>query len=552
MQNEEIVAALDALIRRLEEVEQAQLALQAKLAAAETEREKAAAEREEAAAEREHYRALYLEMLERCRKLEKGLSGPKSERLSEDQAQLTFDVLAMLLTERELADIDALAEAGAQEVKGHTRKKPTGRKPLPENLPRVEIKIIPDEVEREGLDAFECIGEDVTEVLERRPASVVVVRIIKRKFVRKNRDEKKGVLMGETPELPIPRGLAGPGMLSDTIVKRWDDHAPLNRLERIYARDGIELARSTICQWHKQLVMLFAPLVAAMRLDAFNAPYVCVDATGVLVLQKEKCRRSHFWVLVVPGRHVLFEYTREHTNDAVDTVLAGYQGYIVADAHVVYDHLYVDENVTEVNCWAHARRYFFNAMGSDPERARRALAMINALFKIERSIADKPPRKKERLRKKHSAPIVERFFSWCDAEWPQLLEDTPIYDGVRYSRNQRAGLTRFLGDGRLPVDNNISERELRRQAVGRKNWLFLGSDDGGHTNAIFTSLIASCRMTGVEPWAYLRDLMCLMPRWPKHDVLELAPINWAETAKRDDVQAKLAADPYRAATLDLS
>ena len=526
---------LDALIRRLEEVEQGQVVLQAKLATAATERER--------------YRELYLEMLERCRKLEKGLMGPKSERLSEDEYQLTLGILEMLLSERDLAAIDDLAKADEQEVAAHKRKKPTGCKPIPDHFPRVDIEILPEEVQREGLDAFERIGEDVSEVLERRPASVVVARIIKPKFVRKDRRERTGVVMGETPELPIPRGLAGPGMLADTLVRRWDDHLPLNRMERIYARDGLELARSTICQWHMQLASLVAPLVAAMRLDALNAPYVCVDATGVLVLQKEKCRRGHFWVLVVPGRHVLFEYTREHTGAAVDTVLAGYEGYVVADAHAVYDHLYVDEKITEVNCWAHARRYFFKAMSSDPERARAALGLINALFKIERSIADKPRLQKERLRTKHSAPVVERFFSWCDAEWPHLLEDTPIYDGVRYARNQREGLHRFLRDGRLPLDNNISERELRRQAVGRKNWIFLGSDDGGHVNAIFTSLLASCRMVAVEPWAYLRDLLCLLPRWPKHQILDLAPIHWAATSKRDDVQARLDADPYRALTL---
>lgn len=301
-------------------------------------------------------------------------------------------------------------------------------------------------------------------LVARSDKSVSSTPIIKPKFIRNDRDEKKGVLMGETPELPIPRGMAGPGMLADTLVKRWDDHAPLNRLERIYARDGIELAGSTVCQWHSQLVSLFAPLVAAMRLDALEAPYVCVDATGVLVLKKEKCRRGHSWVLAVPRRHVVFEYTREHNGAAVDTVLAGYQGYLVVDAHAVYDHLYADETVTEVSCWVHARRYFFQAMSLDPERAREALALINALLRVERSIADKPRREKERLRTEHSAPVVERFFSWCDAKWPELLEDSPMYEGVRYARNQRKGLRRFLDDGRLPLDNNISERELRRQA----------------------------------------------------------------------------------------
>ena len=175
-----------------------------------------------------------------------------------------------------------------------------------------------------------------------------------------------------------------------------------------------------------------------------------------------------------------------------------------------------------MNCWAHARRYFFKALTSDPDRAKVAFDLIGMLFKIERSIATAPRKKRERIRRMHSAPVVERFFSWCDEEWPQLFEDTPIYDGVRYARNQRTGLKRFLDDGRLPLHNNVSERELRRQAVGRKNWIFVGSDDGARANAVFTSLLASCRMLKIEPWAYLRDLLCLLPDWPAHRVLELA------------------------------
>ena len=286
-----------------------------------------------------------------------------------------------------------------------------------------------------------------------------------------------------------------------------------------------------------------------MRQDALQQSYLCTDATGVLVQSKHKCRRGQFWVLVAPQRHVLFEYTRDHSGNAVDTVLAGYEGYLVADAHVVYDHLFEDGRVTEVNCWAHCRRYFCKSLESDPERAKEALGYIGTLFRIERSIADAPRKKRELIRHKHSRPVVDAFFSWCDADFPKLLEDSPIYDGVRYARNQRKGLSRFLDDGRLPLDNNISERELRRQAVGRKNWLFLGSDDGGRVNSVFTSLLASCRMLGIEPWSYLRDLFCLIPDWPIHELLPLAPVNWNETSARSDLQHRLRINPYRAITL---
>jgi transposase len=494
---------------------------------------------------RDQYHQLYLETLERCRKLERGLLGQKSERTPHDESQLSLGMLGLLLNKA------AEQPEGSETtpVKPHERQRPTGRKPLPETLPRVDIYVLPDDVQRRGLDAYTKIGEDVSEVLERRSASMVVARIIKPKFVLKGSGDATTVLQASTPQLPIERGLAGPGMLADTLVKRWDDHLPLNRLERVYARDGIELNRSTICGWHTQLMPLFKPLIDAMRFDAFEQPYICTDATGVLVQAKEKCRTGHFWVIVAPGRHVLFEFSKKHDGDAVDKLLAGYEGYLVADAHVVYDHLYSDGTVKEVNCWAHVRRYFFKAYTSDKERATVGLAMINALFRIERTIANAPRKKKEKVRAAQSAPIVERFFSWCQAEKDNTLDDTPIRDGIRYSLNQREGLHRFLSDGRLPLHNNSSELNLRRQAVGRKNWLFIGSDDGAEANAVFVSLLASCRMHNVEPWAYLRDLCCLLPTWPSHRLLELSPLNWAVSSESEEVRRILALDPYRALTL---
>lgn len=500
--------------------------------------------------QRGEYHRLYLEAMERCRMLERGILASKSEKRESSDGQLALSVLGMMLGDRERREIEAAVNAEIQ-VPEHTRQKPTGRKPIPENIPRVDVEVLPPEVERDGLAAFERIGQEVSETIERRPASLVVVRITRPKFVRKDRDrEATSVEIAEPPELPIPKGLAGPGLLADTIVKRWQDHIPLNRQEGIYARDGIELARSTIGNWHFELADLVKPLVAAMRQDAFKQPYVCTDSTGVLVQQKEKCRTGHFWVLVAPKRHVLFEYTPRHDGDAVDEVLAGYGGYLVADAHAVYDHLYTSGDVKEVNCWAHCRRYFFKAMTSDPKRATTALDLIGMLFRIERTLADSPRKKKEAIRQKRSKPIVDSFLSWCDAEAPTVLDDTPISDGIRYARNQRVGLSRFIEDGRLPIHNNMSELNLRSEAVGRKNWLFVGSDEGGEVNARFVSLLASCRLSNVEPWSYLRDVLCLLPQWTEHKVLELSPVEWPTTRRREDVQQLLADNPFRNATLD--
>lgn len=507
-------------------------------------------ERDAARTERDEYKRLYVALLEGYRKLEAGLVGQKRERFvgSAEQGVLP-DLLKMLVPSTPTPSVTT-------EVPAHTRSRPTGRKPLPEKLPRIEVQVVPLEVQKAGLDAYECIGVDESETVERRPASIVVVRTIRPKYVAKEKlanlavGESTPVLQAPALELPIPRGLAGPGLLADTIVKRWQDHLPLHRMERIYGRDGLPLARSTICGWHEAVAGLTAPLVEAMFDDARRtAPYLCTDATGVLVQDIEKCRRAHFFVVVAPGKHVLFRYTTTHDAKAVDRVLCDYRGFLVADAHSVYEHLYEDGTVIEVACWAHARRYVFKSLETDGPRARHALSLIQALFKLEREYAKDPPEEKLRRRQLEAKPIVDAFFRWCDEESLKVLDETPISKAIGYARNQREALQRFLTDGRLPIHNNHSENALRREALGRRNWLFVGNDDGGETNATLVTLLASCQLHNLEPLGYLRDLLCLLPGWPQTRVLELAPAYWAKTLESPAVREKLEANVFRQAAL---
>ena len=422
------------------------------------------AERDEAVGQRDEYRRLYLEMLALCRKLELGIL-QKRERFTGD-AQVTMSMLEMLLGE-DAGQSAAAPPPETQEVKTHSRAKPTGRKPLPEKLPRVDIEVLPPEVQAAGLDAFERIGEDVSEQVERRPASFVVVRVHKPKFVPKGQDKlgECEVLQAPPPELPIQGGLAGPALLADTIVRRWQDHLPLHRLERIYGRDGLELARSTMCGWHGALAELVRVLIDAMWTDAFLAPYLCADATGVLVQAREKCRRGHFFVVAAPEKHVLFGYTPKHNSAAVDELLKGYKGYLVADAHAVFDHLFKTGEIVECGCAAHARRYFFKALDSDPERARYALTLFGALFRIERATATAPPEHRKAVRLKESKPILNALFTWCDAEALNVLDETPIAKAIGYARNQRDALSRFLDDGRLPIHSRVGDRRGGVQAA---------------------------------------------------------------------------------------
>jgi transposase len=506
-------------------------------------------ERDSARSERDEYKKLYVALLEAYRKLEAGLTRHSRERYvgseNENGEQLALTLLSMMVGEV------PEYKAEVQDVEAHERRKPTGRKPLPENLPRIEIEVLPPDVRRLGTDAFERIGEEASESIERRPASTVVVRTVRPKYVWKQEmpaDTQK-VLQAEAPELPIPRAIAGPGFLADTVVKRWQDHLPLYRMERIYGREGLPLARSTICGWHQELAKLVAPLVVAMWKDAFLSPLLCVDATGVLVQAKEKCRTGHFFVVVAPKKHVLFGYAPKHNAAAVDKLLSGYQGFLVADAHSVYEHLYKNGDVVEVGCWAHTRRYWFKALDSDGERAQNGLLLIQALFRLEREYGTLPPEVKLARRQKDAKPIVHAFFAFCDDEALKVLDETPISKAIGYARNQRDALHRFLSDGRLPIHNNWSENALRREALGRRNWLFVGNDEGGNVNATLVSLLASSQLHGLEPLGYLRDLFCLLPSWPVQRVLELAPANWAKTIEREDVKTKLDANIYRQAAL---
>lgn len=509
-------------------------------------------ERDKLAEERERYRQLYLEMLEVNAKLERGLIGQKSERASAHGAQLTLQVLTQLLGED--TQKTPKPPKDTQKVKEHERRVP-GRRPLPADLPRVTIEVFPEEVKRAGLDAFERIGEDVSETLERRPASLVVVRTVRGKWVRRDRERnaETEVFVADPPDLPIQRGIAGPNLLAETIVRRWDDSLPANRLQKVYRREGLDLARSTICRMHMALAeRLLKPLIMAMWLDAMaKAPYLCIDATGVLVRAEKKCERGHFWVVLAPTLHVLFAFSRKHNSEAVDALIKkfGYEGYLVLDAATLYDHLFEDGKIIECGCWSHCRRYFLKTLSSEPTLALEALTLIAELFMIERQLANAPPKKRKRERNARSKPIVDAFFTWCKEKKSYAIDDSPLAKALTYACNQEQALRRFLEDGRLPIHNNGSELQLRREAIGRKNWLFLASEGGALANTTFVTLLASCQMHGIEPQGYLRDLLCLLPAWPASRVLELAPAYWKQTLEQQETQRLLAANNFRRVAL---
>ena len=498
--------------------------------------------------ERNEYKKLYELTLLELERTRRHLFGQKAERVDPDQLQMAFGPVAKALEQQDDKEDDETAPdqgSGDKSGKRRRRRTPHGRQKLSEHLAVERIELPPAELDGDDADQYERIGEEVSETLEWRTGSYVRVQVVRPKMVLKG-DQEAGVFIAPPVEKPIDKGLAGPGLLSHVLVNKFCDHLPLHRLEKMFEREGIHVSRSTLCDWVMRCHELCHVVVDAMWQDALqNSSYVAVDATGVLVQQKVQCRKGHFWVLISENEHVLFRYTTEHTKKAVEKVLGDYKGYVQADAATVFDFLFNFKGCTEVGCWSHCRRRFFEAIATDQQRSLVAIGYIRKLYKIDREIQQLPAKKQTKERAARAGPVVDAFYEWADSQALEVLPESPIGKAITYARNQRKALLQFLEDGRLRLDNNWSERELRREAIGRRNWTFVGSDNGAVWNTTFVSLIASCQLHGIEPWAYLRDILCLLPSWPKSRALDLSPKRWNETLKQPETQKLLDANPFR-------
>jgi transposase len=508
--------------------------------------------------------------------LRRQLIGPTKERVARDEAQQSLFQLLKVLGRLENREPGAKENAEAllktlEEAKKKEKpaRKPHGRRDLTLcELPTERVVLEPPERHREGGELLEKIGEEVNEVLERRAAQWVRVQIVRPKYkvpnsplaqgAASNDDVETGTLasppdtaivIAPPVELPLPKSMAGPGLLAHVLVSKYADHIPLHRQESICRREGLELRRSTLCDWVAGCAVLLAFVVDAMWEDArHTAEWVATDATGMLVLAKEKCRRVAFYVVLAARDHVLFGAVDTNDGQSVAKLLAGFGGRpMLSDASSVYHEFHRQEHqagrsIVEYGCWSHARRGAFDALATDRERSLVIIGFIGLLYDVQRETTDaKTSITDGAKRRELAAPIVEGLYRYVEAERPKVAEGTPIAQAFGYLINQKAPLLRFLDDGRLRLDNNLSELELRAEVVGSKNWLFCGSDKGVKSNTTVVSLIASCRLHDIEPWAYVRDVLTLLPDWPRRKVLELAPKYWKKTRERGDVQSKLAA-----------
>ena len=433
--------------------------------------------------------------------------GPRRERLIEAPGQGH-------LFELDTAPSAPLPAVPPARDRGIPARKRKLRKPDYDQLPQVRIEHDLPEAEKicsHCGEAKACIGQDEARVLEFIPAHFEMhVHVLPKYACSHCRD---GVVSPETPPRPVSGCIAGAGLLAQVVVSKFSDHLPLYRFEDISARHGLYLSRSTLCDWVRNVADLLRPLYELEKELVRKGPVIWTDDTPVTVLGGEKggSHKGRFWVYIGPAEfpYDVYDFTENRKRDGPAQFLANYAGYLQADAFSGYDGIFTgsDGQVLEVACWAHARRKFFDARLSSPAEASLILEIIRRLYEVEDRARPLDNDGRRAIRQTEATPILGRLREELDRLSTKLLPKSALAQAVTYALNQWQALCRYTQDGRLTIDNNVSERRLRDQAIGRKNWLFLGSDEAGPRAAVLCTIIAGAKRHRLEPWAYLREVI---------------------------------------------
>ncbi|HZD89511.1 MAG TPA: IS66 family transposase [Pseudolabrys sp.] len=525
-------------------------ALKQALAAERAKRLEVAAELAVARAKAADDNALIAHQKLRIAKLERQIYGQRSERSSRlvEQLALTFEELEASATEDELAAERAVAQSVT--VRGFTRKR-AERQTFPEHLPRERVVVDPPTAcECCGGRRLRKLGEDVTRTLECVPRQWKVVETVREKF--SCRDCEK-ISQAPAPFHTVPRGWAGPSLLAMITFEKFGQHQPLNRQCERYALEGVPVALSTMADAVGSVCSALEPLLCRVEAHVMAAERLHGDDTTVPVLAKGKTDTGRCWIYIRDDRPfggagppaAMFYYSRDRKGEHPQAHLAGYSGILQADAFDGYRQLYLPGRrpgpIREAACWAHARRPFF-AMADLEENARRKAAgkkeialspiaievvrRIDALFEIERSINGKTAQERLEVRQKLSRPLAEDLHAYMQEQLRKLARGNDLAKAINYILKRWASFTLFLDDGRVCLSNNAAERGLRGIALGRKSWLFCGSDRGGRRAAAMYSLIITAKMNGVDPQAWLADVLARIATHPAHRLDELLPWNW--------------------------
>jgi transposase len=465
----------------------------------------------------------------------KRLYGRRSEQLDPAQLQMAFQLLQ---AEMEAKGLEVVAAPEAPEASRRERRLGHGRSPLPKHLAR-ERRVI--EPSAEDLTCRCCgkakarIGEETSEQLEYVPATFKVIETVRPKYACPTC--KEGVTVALAPRSPVPRSKAGPGLLAHVVVSKYADHVPLNRQAEIFRRVGVDLSRQTLCDWVGQLFLLLEPVERALWASVLSSEVLCADETPVKVLDTERreCARGYVWVYKGDRDEVVCDFSMGRKSEAPTKALEHFErGYLVCDAYAGYDEAErTKPALVRCGCMAHARRKVYEAQDSDPERALLLLALLRRLYDVEAKAKALPATTRQErievthaLRQEESRPLAAQLEEHVARYRDQVLPKSPIGQAVGYMKNQWTYLTRFLEDGAIPIDNNEAERVIRPIAVGRGNWTFVGSEGGGEWAARLFGLMGTCRLQGVDPYAWTKDVLERVRDHPPERMAELTPRNW--------------------------
>ena len=465
--------------------------------------------------------------------LEHQLAGLRRARFGSSSEQFDQHIYQLELMLEELQTTRADRETDSEPTTLEDKPKSQARKPLPEHLPRETIEHGKQECCEQCGDTLDLIGEDISEQLEYVPSSFRVIRHVRPKY---SCTSCSSIVQAPAPSRPIARGYAGPGLLAHVAVAKFCDHLPLYRQSAIYAREGVELKRSTLADWVGQMSHLLRPLNNALRDYVLSASKLHGDDTPVPVLQpgRKTTKQGRLWGYLRDDRPagnaqapaVWFAYTPDRKGKWPAEHLAIYSGTLQADGYAGYNALYATGRINEAACWAHVRRKFFEIDKVLPESfATEVLQSIATLYAIEKQIKGKPPDERAQVRQARAGPVLNDLKEQLRQTLSRVSKKMPLAKAIRYALTRWDALLRYVDDGNIEIDNNPIEREIRPVALGRKNYLFAGSDAGGERAAMMYSLINTAKLNGIEPEAYLSQVLAVINDHPVNRVEELLPWN---------------------------
>jgi len=469
--------------------------------------------------------------------------GTSSESLDSTTQAVLFDAIVADTALEDRAARDELEPPRA----APTAKRQAVRQVLPASLPRIDRHHEIEATHCACGQALQRIGQEVSEQLDCVPAQFFVLRHIRGKYACNCCQTIQAAPM---PAQIIDKGIPAPGLLAQVVVAKHDDHLPLYRQTEIYARSGVHIPRSSMAQWVGICGVRLTPLAQALKDFILGHDVVHADETPVKLLApgKGKTAKAYVWVYrttnFVARRAVLYDFSTGRGGDNARRVLQGFGGTLVSDDFSGY-HALQAQGVTAALCMAHARRKLFEAhqFNASPIAAR-AVALIAKLYEIEREARELQPEARRLWRQQHAKPVAEALHTWLSEQRPKLAKADVTAKAIDYSLSNWPGLTRYLDDGQVPIDNNAAENAVRPLAVGRKNWLFVGSQQAGERAAVVLSLIESAKLNGHDPWAYLKDVFERLPTLKQRDLAQLLPHNWrppADAAAADSAPVAAAA-----------